>query len=88
MTKDEIKRALKSCSITISPCRECPFGGEEYGYSCREELLKEALNAISEQEAKNEELQIELKAMRNAANGFKTRVTQLKGIMESTVLNS
>lgn len=56
MTNDEIKHALKCCTTTISPCGDCPLNGDEYGYSCRAELLKAALKLISEQEADIEEL--------------------------------
>lgn len=55
MTKYEIKKALRFCTMKFKPCRDCPFYGEEYGYYCKEELLKKVLSLIEKQDKELEE---------------------------------
>lgn len=60
MTKDEIKKALKTCSV--DSCTDCPYDNK--GLYCCGKLKRDALNLITEQEneierlkAKNEQLE-------------------------------
>ena len=46
MTKDEIKKALKTCSV--DSCTDCPYDNK--GLYCCGKLKRDALNLITEQE--------------------------------------
>ena len=50
MTKDEIKKALECCSNkSASSCKDCPYNDAEF--SCaHDEMCKDTLNLITEQE--------------------------------------
>lgn len=53
MTKDEIKKALKMCSV--DSCTDCPYDNK--GLYCCGKLKRDALDLITEQEKENEKLE-------------------------------
>lgn len=53
MTKDEIKKALKTCSV--DSCTDCPYDNK--GLYCCGKLKRDALDLITEQEKENEKLE-------------------------------
>ena len=57
MTKDEIKKALECCSNkSASSCKDCPYNDAKF--SCaHDEMCKDALNFITEQEKDYSKLQ-------------------------------
>ena len=68
MTDNEIIKALECCCGTAhDSCRDCPY--DDIG--CEDKLEKDALDLINRQKAENEELKLELKSMRGAANSYK-----------------
>ena len=60
MTKDEIKKALECCSNkSADSCKDCPYNDAEF--SCaHDEMCKDTLNLITEQEKEIEILRQEL----------------------------
>lgn len=63
MTKDEIKKALKCCTTMtrdgVGMCNECPYNKrDKYGYILcgNQNIQKDALNLITEQEKEIERL--------------------------------
>jgi predicted RNase H-like nuclease (RuvC/YqgF family) len=81
MTDNEIVKALECCH-QVNGCDRCPL----HSYSAECEILNTyALDLIKRQKAEieklqheNSELEIELKAMRGAANSYKAEVERLK----------
>lgn len=68
MENNDIIKALEYCveqGIT-SECEKCKLKK-----GCRTEMIDMALDLINRQKAEIEELNIELRAMRNAANSYK-----------------
>ena len=61
MTKDEIKKALETCILGY--CTGCPYDGCDG--DCRDELHKDALALITEQENEIERLQDKCEELRN-----------------------
>ena len=57
MNKDDIKKGLECCSNPrLSSCNNCPYNNNGE-FSCRDgEMCKDALNLITEQEKKIEQL--------------------------------
>lgn len=57
MNKDDIKKALESCvtykNVDCNNCPCCPYDGQ---ILCKDVLCKDALNLITEQEKKIEQL--------------------------------
>lgn len=57
MTKDDIKKALESCvtykNVDCNNCPCCPYDGQ---ILCQDVLCKDALNLITEQEKKIDQL--------------------------------
>lgn len=57
MNKDDIKKALESCvtykNVDCNNCPCCPYDGQ---ILCQDVLCKDALNLITEQEKKIEQL--------------------------------
>jgi hypothetical protein len=85
MTDNEIIKALECCdeidnNWDSSKCFEkCPYKGE-----CARRIMADTLDLINRQKAeiselqrRNSELEIELKAMRGAANSYKAEVERL-----------
>lgn len=94
MTDNEIIKALKCCVFTQSCAFDEDKFYCHHGYSkfCDKALLDDALSLINRQEAEIEDwqggymtqkqeianLEIELKAMRGAANSYKAEIERLK----------
>lgn len=86
MTDNDVIKGLACCIGTT--CEGCPFK-ERFGKDAPcANLEKYALDLINRQKAeiselqrKNSELEIELKAMRGAANSYKSEVERLKRII-------
>ena len=85
MTDSEIVKALECCVSSKHICpHTCPMLKNR---ECLESLRKNALDLINRQKAentelqlKNSELEIELKAMRGAANSYKAEIERLKNL--------
>lgn len=75
MTDNEIIKALECCSNAAYHCEECPFYVRKE--DCEVELPEEALDIINRQKAEIERLEKELKAMRGAANSYKSELKKL-----------
>lgn len=56
MTKDEIKKTLKTCNPTYYNCKICPYKSVEH---CVDTMNNDAVNLITEQEKENERLKAE-----------------------------
>lgn len=77
MSDEEIIKILKYCEGEdgISYCNNCPL----YEYdNCVHFMSQMAREFINRYKAENEKLNIELKAMRGAANSYKAEVERLK----------
>lgn len=72
-TDEEIIKALECCAYSDG-CERCQYSKQCNGG----EHLINALDLINRQKAENEKLNIELKAMRGAANSYKAEVERLK----------
>ena len=72
MTDEDIIKALECC--IKNDCDNCPFDSLRNFRDC----LKGFLDLINRQKAENEKLNIELKAMRGAANSYKAEVERLR----------
>lgn len=72
MTDNEIIKALECCSI--KNCIACTL---EFIPKCRETIITYAIALINRQKAEAERLDIELKAMRGAANAYKAEGERL-----------
>lgn len=77
MNDSEIIKALECCTTTKGGCKECPMKGYEK-VDCQLIAATEAYKLINRQQAEIERLNIELKTMRGAANGFKAEVEKLQ----------
>ena len=80
MTDEQIVKALGQCSIyefdgKQGSCKDCPFNGCDY---CKYELCDFALDLIKRQQAEIEKLNIDLDAMRCAANSLKMHYDKAK----------
>lgn len=53
MTKEDIKKALMTCSV--DSCKDCPY--DNTGLYCCGKLKRDALDLITEQEKENEKLE-------------------------------
>ena len=77
MTDSEIIKALECC--LDCNCKECPcFKIVDGQKRCTEIGEEEILDLINRQMAEMEKLEIELKAMRGAANSYKAEVERLQ----------
>lgn len=77
LTDKEIVKALECCA-TVPFCNEktdCPYRGID---DCVKKNTFDALDLINRLQEDKQNLEIELQAMRNAANGFKAEVERLK----------
>ena len=72
-TDEEIKKALADWKYNL--CVSCE---EDDCERCVAHLLGHSLDLINRQQAKIADLEIELKAMRGAANSYKAEVERLK----------
>lgn len=62
MTNDEIKKALETCGNSYPElCKNCPY--YTLGEDCVNDILKDALNLITEQEKEIEQLKAENKVL-------------------------
>lgn len=68
MTDEQIIKAVDVCRT--GTCKGCPYH-ELYTASCINKLMKDAFHLIIRQRAEIENLKVELKAMRGAANSYK-----------------
>ena len=74
MTDKEIIKALECCFVNRS-CTGCSQYGKD---CCIVQTGAKALDLINRQQAKIANLEIELKAMRGAANSYKAEVERLE----------
>lgn len=59
MNKDDIKKALKCCQdYDYESCADCPY--RTHGENCTNDILRDALELIGEQEKENERVNKEL----------------------------
>ena len=90
MTDKEIIKCAENCTSDSPSCGICLYNDDRLTSSeCMGELMKDLFDLINRQQAeiaelqrKNTELEIELKAMRGAANSYKAEVERLKKIVE------
>lgn len=77
MTDNEIKKALECCvgDNDGKNCFDCPLWEID---DCQEQLLLDALDIINHLQAEKQDLEIELQAMRGAANSYKAENERLK----------
>ena len=73
LTDAEVIKALAQCE-NQTYCSDCPYYTK---IGCKKHLYQDALDLINRQEEEKQNLEIELQAMRNAANGFKAEVEKL-----------
>jgi hypothetical protein len=81
MNDNEIKKALECCSV-FGLCHKCPYANT---HNCANQSAKDTLDLINRQRAEIERLEIELKAMRGAANSYKAEVERLGSLAEELV---
>ena len=81
----KVLKGLECCLNYEDSCKPCPYMGEE---DCSSKSLNDAINLIISQKEENERLEkeierldIELKAMRGAANSYKAEVEIYKSGM-------
>ena len=85
MTDNEIIKALEYCyghNAGDAPCGDCPrFNHPDGCVHARDaiDIINRQKAEISELQHRNSELEIELKAMRGAANSYKAEVERLEG---------
>lgn len=80
MTDNELIKALECCfEGTFKKCEECPLKSpEDELFHCLYLKQKLTLDLINRQKAEIERLNIELQAMRGAANSYKTEAAKLE----------
>ena len=71
MTDNEIIKAIQCVIGNDVSCSECEYQKALPFPSCRRMCAKNALDLIIREKAENENLKVELKAMRGAANSYK-----------------
>ena len=76
MNDSEIIKALECCTTTKGGCKECPMKGYEK-VDCQLITATEAYKLINRQQAEIDRLNIDLKAMRGAANSWKAEVQRI-----------
>lgn len=76
MTYNEIIKALECCAGKDILCNDCAYFNNPHP-ACRSFAATQALNLIKHQRAEIERLEIELKAMRGAANSFQAEFKRL-----------
>lgn len=77
MTDNEIIKALECCCKNNN-CEGCPLDYFTFSSQCTSELAIKSLDLINRLEAEKQNLEIELKAMRGAANSYKAENERLK----------
>ena len=95
LTDSEVVKALECCTTNVASCKDCPAFVKVDRSNCKK-YFRGALDLINRLQAENESwqaaymtekqeianLEIELKAMRGAANSYKAEVKRLtKGIV-------
>lgn len=81
MTDKEIKKALECC--VEGKCQLCPlYDNDTIADNCPTGVLRLCRDLINRKQAENENLNIELQAMRNAANSYKAEVERCKGVIK------
>lgn len=91
MTDNEIIKALEVHTTSGAFCDECPIKAKKYamvGSPCIILLIGEAKDLINRQRAEIKRLEIELKAMRGAANSFKADVKRLQEAEAKRILET
>lgn len=78
-TNEQIVKALECCFINRK-CTGCPARHREHDDICLRYVGKEALEMFNSQKAEIERLNIELDAMRGAANSIKLRYENAKDL--------
>ena len=85
LTDEQMMEVVELCCEYNPQCARCPLNDYDTCDQCMGELLKGCLDLINrkdkriaELQLKNSELEIELKAMRGAANSYKAEVKMLK----------
>lgn len=76
MNDSEIIKALECCTLP-SGCNDCPYVSKSAG-RCSTAMVKDAFGLIKRQQAEIDRLNIDLKAMRGAANSYKAHYEDLK----------
>lgn len=74
MSDSHIATALECCAKPIQ-CGRCAYVCRD---NCRHDLITDALDLVQRQQAEIDKLNIELQAMRGAANSYKAEVERLK----------
>lgn len=80
MTDSEIIKALECCKTSNVYCYDCPLediAAIQNIEVCQDKLITEAYKLIDRQKAEIERLNIDLKAMRGAANPWKAEVQRI-----------
>lgn len=82
MTDNEIVKALETCCIE-RVCSKCSYS-KNNSAECINDIMKDTLDLINRLQAEKQDLEIELQAMRGAANSYKAEVERLKAKCENT----
>lgn len=77
LTDEEIVKALECCTTNGASCKDCPAFVKVDRSNCKKYFCG-ALDLINRLQEEKQNLEIELQAMRNAANGFKAENENLK----------
>lgn len=87
MTENEIIKALECCRDSErngnwKECLRCPAGSRKWercdaSRNCIDDIMTKSIDLIKRQQADKQNLEIELKAMRGAANSYKAEIERL-----------
>ena len=75
MKDEEIIEALECCTSPFIRCEFCPLVNVDY---CERELIEKCFDLVNRQKEEIERLEIELDAMRGAANSYKFHYNEAK----------
>lgn len=79
MTDNEIIKCAENCTSDSPSYGICLYNDDRLTSSeCMGELMKDLFDLTNRQQAESEKLEIELKAMRGAANSYKAEVERLQ----------
>ena len=82
MEDREIIKALECCSTKGANCKDCPAFVKVDRSNCKKVLLG-AIDIINRLQAEKQNLEVELKAMRGAANAYKAENERLEKNIET-----
>lgn len=82
MTKDEIKKALETCTDIYAPCNGCPY---ETCTNCDATLHTDAIKLITEQEKEIEKLKADLNYQIDTANDAENLADHLKYDLDEAI---